>query len=47
MCALYIYLMIVLSSSSGIIMDPTIDAPGHVNNVVDGFNAMEKLYLKG
>ena len=39
--------MTVLSYSYGIIMDCTINAPGHGNNVVDGLNAMDKRYLKG
>ena len=39
MCALAIYLMAVLSSSYGIIMDIIINAPVHGNNVVDGINA--------
>ena len=47
MCALAIYLMTVLSYSYGIIMDHAINAPGHGNNVVDGLNAMDKIYLKG
>ena len=47
MCALSIYLMTVLSSSYGVIMDRAINSPNHVNNIVDGINAMEKLYLNG
>ena len=47
MCALAIYLMTVLSSSYGIIMDHAINAPCHGNNVVDGLNATDKNYLKG
>ena len=46
-CDLTIYLMTVLSSSYGIIMDRAINAPGHGNNVVDALNATEKRYLKG
>ena len=38
-CALAIYLITALSSSYGIIMDRSIDASGHGNNVVDRFNA--------
>ena len=45
-CALDIYLTTVLSNSYGIIMDRAINAPVHGNNVVDGINAREKLYLK-
>ena len=46
-CYLTIYLMNVLSSSYGIIMDQAMNAPGHGNNVVDGLNATRKRYLKG
>ena len=40
-------LMTVLSSSYGNIMDHAMNAPGRGNNVVDGLNATDKLYLKG
>ena len=40
------YLITVFSSSYGIIMHRTINAPVHKNNVVDGLNATYKLYLK-
>ena len=46
MCALAIYLMTVLSSSYGIIMDREINATGHVNNFFDGLNATEKRFLR-
>ena len=46
-CALTIYLMTLLSSSYGIIMDHAMNPPGHGNNVVDGLNATDKNYLKG
>ena len=46
-CALSTYLMTVLSSSYCIIMDWAVNAPGHGNNIVDGINATDKLYLKG
>ena len=45
-CALAIYLMTVLSSSYGITMDRTINAPVHGNNVVYGLNATDTNYLK-
>ena len=45
-CALDIYLMTVLSSSYGIIMDRVINETVHGNNFVDRINATEKLYLK-
>ena len=46
-CALDTYLMTALSSLYGIIIDRSINAPCHVNNVVDGLNATYKGYLKG
>ena len=46
-CALAIYLMTVLSSSYGIIMNRAINAPGNGKNAVGGLNATEKFYLKG
>ena len=39
--------MTMLSSSYVIILDLSINAPGHENNIVDGFNATDKHYLKG
>ena len=45
-CALDIYLMTLLSSSYGIIMDRVINSPDHGENVFDGLNATEKHYLK-
>ena len=45
MCALYVYLLTILSSSYGIIMDGAIKSPGHGNNFVDGLNATDKHYL--
>ena len=44
---LWIYLMTVLSSANGIVMDHTINAPGHTQNFVDGINATDEQYLKG
>ena len=46
MCDLDIYLMSVLSYSFGIIMDCSVNAPGHGYNYVDVINAMDKRYLK-
>ena len=40
--ALAVYLITVLSSSYVIIMDSSINAPGHEKNVVDVLNATEK-----
>ena len=45
-CDLVIYLMTVLSSSYGIITDLERNAPVNGNNVVDGLNETDKLYLK-
>ena len=42
-CTLVKHLMTVLSSSYGIIMDHTINSPGHGNNVADGLNATENI----
>ena len=46
-CVLGIYLITVLSSLYGIIMDRSINSHGHINIVVDGINATDKHYLKG
>ena len=45
-CALAIYLMTVLSSSYGIIINRAINAPVHGNDVVYGINATDKHYFK-
>ena len=45
-CALDMYLITVISSSYGIIMDCAINVPGHGNNVVGGLNTTNKCYLK-
>ena len=45
-CALDIYLMTVLSSLYGLIMDRSIRTPGHGKNVVYGIDATNKHYLK-
>ena len=47
MCALAIYLMTLLSSEYGIIMNLSIDAPGHGNICFDGINVIGKHYFKG
>ena len=41
-----IYLMTILSSSYGIIMDRAINGPSHVNIVIYGLNSTNKFYLK-
>ena len=45
-CNLDIYFMTLLSSLYGIIMDNSVNAPGHGNNAVDSINYTGKLYLK-
>ena len=44
MCALDICLMNVLSSSYVIIIDCAMNSPGHVNDIVGGLNATDKLF---
>ena len=44
---LAIYLITVLSYSYGIIMNFSINAPGHGKNDVDGLSPTERKYLKG
>ena len=39
------YLMSYLSKSYQIVLDRAVDKPGHVKDVVDGFNAVQKRYL--
>ena len=46
MCDFCIYLINVLSYLNGIIMDHAINAPDHVNIVVDGLNVTDKRYFK-
>ena len=45
-CSLVCYLMTLLSSSWGIIMDIAIYLPAHGKNIVDEINATEKLYCR-
>ena len=44
-CSIAYYLMSYLSKSYQIVLDRAVDTPGHVKYVVDGFNAVQKLYL--
>ena len=44
-CCIAYYLMSYLSTSYQIVLDRAVDAPGHGKYVVDGFNAVHKLYL--
>ena len=44
-CSIAYYLMFYLSSSYQIVLDRAVDTPGHGKDVVDGFNAVQKLYL--
>ena len=46
-CDLSMYLIAVLSSSYGIIMDLAVNTPYHGNNAVDRLNATDKRHLKG
>ena len=45
MCDFSMKLMTVLLSSYGTIMDRAINASCHVNNIVDGLNALDKHYF--
>ena len=45
MCYIAYYLISYLSKSYQIVLDRAIDTPGHGKYVVDGFNAVQKLYL--
>ena len=44
-CSISYYLMSYLSTSYQIVLDRAIDTPGHGNDVVDGFNTVQKRYL--
>ena len=44
-CASTLYLMSVMSQNYPIIIDRGISAPGHVKEVVDGLNDVDKLYI--
>ena len=44
-CASALYIMSVLSQCYSIIIDQSISEPGHVKEVVDGINAIEKSYI--
>ena len=46
MCDQDIYLLALLSYLYGITIDRPINAPCHINVVVDGLNVTDKLYLK-
>ena len=46
LCSLTIYLMTVVSYLCGIIVYNEINKPVRVNNIVDGLNTTDKLYLK-
>ena len=45
MCSIAYYLMSYLSTSYQIVLDRSVDTPGHGKDVVDGFNAVQKRYL--
>ena len=44
-CSIAYYLMSHLSKSYQIVNDRAVDTPGRVKDVVDGLNAVHKLYL--
>ena len=44
-CSISYYLMPYLSKSYQIVLDRAVDTPGHVKDVVYGFNAVQKSYL--
>ena len=44
-CSIAYYLMPFLSTSYQIVLNRAVDTPGHGIYVVDGFNAVHKLYL--
>ena len=45
-CALALYLLSMVASTFGIVIDRGIGAPGHGKDVVDGLNACDKRYLR-
>ena len=44
-CSIAYYLMYYLSTSYQIVLDRAVDTPGHGNDIVNGFNAVQKRYL--
>ena len=44
-CSIAYYLMSYLSKSYQIVLDRAVDTPGHGKDVVDGFNAVQKIYV--
>ena len=44
-CSIAYYVMSYLSTSYQIVIDRAVDTPGHVKDVVDVFNAVQKRYL--
>ena len=44
-CPIAYYLMSYLSTPHQIVLDRSVDTPGHGKDVVDGFNAVWKRYL--
>ena len=44
-CSIAYYLISYLSKSSQIVLDRAVDTPGHVKDVVGGFNSVQKRYL--
>ena len=44
-CSISYYLMSYLSTSYQLVLDRAMNTPGNEKDVVDGFNAVKKLYL--
>ena len=44
-CSIAYYMMSYLSKSYQIVLDISVDTTGHVKDVADGFNAVQKRYL--
>ena len=42
MCSIAYYMMYFISKAYQIVLDRVVDTPGHVKDVVDGFNAVQK-----
>jgi hypothetical protein len=45
-CGTAMYLLSILASTYGIVIDRAIGAPGHGKDIVDGLNATDKVYLR-
>eukprot|EP00957_Ditylum_brightwellii_P148177 11282311-Ditylum_brightwellii.AAC.1 len=45
-CATAMYLLLLTSVRFNIVIDRAVGAPGHGQDIVDGLNATDKLFLK-